>query len=380
MHPFRIKQDNKFLDGVNYQLHYGFDFGENKALPGLGLHDERRLELFRNDLGRLTECGIHSIRMNIFSDGRSGIVYDGTGGAVGVQACVVEALLGVLCAAEENDVVVSFVMLDHKIAERAEWIDAAQPESGTKQGHSRLLLTAAGREEMIRNVCQPVLQQLGRSKPASLLSFELVNEPESLIQGLSPNPFMQRHLPRGEFEEFKTFMRSFRDLVHQETGAQFTVGSLALKHAAVWLDVLDPGLDYLSVHYYGANGDPHYKALYTENTGINPLKTAKGLQSRIPLVWGEYAANGSSEFLNREYPQSFPRAIDFLEEALNNGAKGAYAWALRSGIGGWGDLFGPVPLETHKLFTARHASQIEFLGSRPPLLSDAAANHGERAG
>jgi hypothetical protein len=380
MHPFRITHDSKFLDGVNYQLHYGFDFGENKAFPGLGLHDESRLELFRKDLARLTECGIHSIRMNVFSDGRSGIVYDGTGGAVDVQASVIQGLLSVLRAAEENDVAVSFVMLDHKIAERAEWIDPAKPESRTKQGHSRLLLTAPGREEMIRNVCQPVLQQLGRSKPASLLSFELVNEPESLIQGLSPNPFMQRHLPRGEFEELKAFMRSFRDLVHRETGAQFTVGSLALKHADVWLDVLDPDRDYLSVHFYGANGDPPYKDIYKGNASMNPLKTAKGLQSRIPLVWGEYAANGSSEFLNRKYPQSFPRVIDFLEEVLENGAKGAYAWALRSGIGGWGDLFGPVPLAAHKLFTARHASQIEFLGSMPPLLSDVAENSGEQTG
>jgi hypothetical protein len=74
MHPFRIKYDSKFLDGANYGLHYGFDFGENKALPGRGLDDERRLELFRNELARLPECGIQAIQMNVFSNGRSGIV------------------------------------------------------------------------------------------------------------------------------------------------------------------------------------------------------------------------------------------------------------------------------------------------------------------
>jgi hypothetical protein len=92
----------------------------------------------------------------------------------------------------------------------------------------------------------------------------------------------------------------------------------------------------------------------------------QGLQRVIPVVWGEYAANGSSEFFNQEFPQSFSRASQFLEDALNHGVKGAYAWALRSGLGKWGDVFGPVPLEEHRLFTARNAHRIEFAGGLPP--------------
>lgn len=95
----------------------------------------------------------------------------------------------------------------------------------------------------------------------------------------------------------------------------------------------------------------------------------KGLQKKIPIVWGEYAANGSSEFVNQRFPQGFSKACQFLEDALNNHVKGAYAWAVRSGTGDWGDSFGPVPLEQHRNFTAMHAHRIEFAGALPPSLS-----------
>jgi len=345
MATFTITDQSDFIDGVNYQLQYGFDFGTHAAVPNLGLHNKERLRQVWQDFALLSDHGVRSVRMNVFNDGRTGIVFDGNLRPLAVQESVILGTLSVLRAAADCNLLVSLVMLDHKFAEQMEWIDAGKPELGTKQGHGRLLLTGAGREEMLSNVFRPLLQQIGREAPTSLLSFELVNEPESLIEGLSTDPFMQMRLPRSDLPEFKGFMRAFRDLVHQETEAQFTVGSIALKHAHIWLDVLDPRLDYLSVHYYGLNHEPPYDALYGE--------TVKRLQGNIPVVWGEYAANGFADYVNYLYPQQFSTASQFLEDALKHNIKGAYAWALRSGVGAWGDTFGPVPLDQHRAFATR---------------------------
>ncbi len=364
---FRINRESNFIDGVNYQHRYGFDFGEHRSIPALGLHHEAGLQEVRKDFALLAGNGVHAVRMNVFTDGRSGIAYDSSGNPLGLQDAVVEGVLNVLRAAEHNNIVVSLVMLDHKFAERAEWIDRQKPEFGTKQGHARLLLTEAGRRELMNRVFIPLLQQLGQAKAPSLLSFELVNEPESLVGRLSTDTAMQMLLPSADMDKFKAYMRAFRDLARKETGAQFTIGSLALKYAGIWLDVLDSDLDYLSIHYYGQNDEPPYQALYEDNVEEYPLKTVKGLQRMIPVVWGEYAANGSSEVLNAELPQTFSTSFQFLEDALNNQVKGAFAWALRSGIGEWGDLFGPVPLDQHRMFTAKHAPRIAFTGGVPPV-------------
>lgn len=365
----RISRDSKFLDGVNYQLHYGFDFGDHRAIPGLGLHHAERLDLLKKDFAQIAENGIHSVRMNVFTDGRTGIVYDGVERAIGVQDSVVTGMVNVLREAAASKIFVSFVMLDHKFAERAEWIDRNKPALGTKQGHARLIATGPGRNELLCNVFEPLLQSIGKKRPQNLLSFEVVNEPESLIQGLSTDTFIQRYIPLEELDQFKIYMRAFRNIARDETGAQFTVGSFALRHAAMWLDVLDPARDYLSIHYYGRKDEPRYQALYRTNRRSNPLKTVKGLQKRIPIVWGEYAANGASDFVNSRYPQKFSHASQFLEDALKNHVKGAFAWALRSGLGDWGDCFGPVPLEQHRRFTALHARHVEFAGALPPALS-----------
>lgn len=366
MGVFRITHESKFIDGVNYQLHYGYDFGEHNSAPGMGLHSEERLEQVRKDFSMLAASGVHSVRVNVFTDGRAGIIFDDKGRALGVQDSVARGLLNVLHVADDNNIVASLVMLDHTFAERTERLDRRRPEIGAKQGHGRVLMTEAGRNELLNNVFKPLLQELSKEKPASLFSIELVNEPESLIEGLSTDTNMPGLLPAADLGKFKAFVRTFRDLVHQETGAQFTVGSLAVRHADMWLDVLDPACDYLSIHYYGRNDEPPFHALYDENVSAAPLKTVRGLQRKIPMVWGEYAANGSSEFVNQRFPQGFSKACQFLEDALNNHVKGAYAWAVRSGTGDWGDLFGPVPLEQHRKFTAMHAHRIEFAGALPP--------------
>jgi hypothetical protein len=276
-----------------------------------------------------------------------------------MEPTTITGLRKVIAAARANNIQLSFVMLDHTFAEGPIAVDSNQPQLGTKQGHGALLRNAQSRQQLLNNVLQPILDEIGRN-PANVLSVELINEPESLIGGWStsrnmPNLIAQRDLP-----DFKQFMRDFRDQVHA-SGAQFTIGSLALRFAANWLDVLDPSRDYLSIHYYAQNGEPPYNDLY------QPLGELKSLQAQIPVVWGEYAANGANEFPPNA-PQQFANGQQFLEDSDSGGMKGAIAWSFYDGFGNPGDMYGIPPLAEHRNFTGDHSLRIEFAGGKPPAL------------
>jgi hypothetical protein len=359
MGNIRITRQSNFLDGIAYpSLHYGYDFGSTSE----GLHNPARIAEVNRDFAEFSRNGVHLVRMNVFTDGRlgSGIVFDQQGNPTGIDlpstalgniSPTIIGLRNVIAAARANNIQLSFVMLDHTYAEG--------PGSETdQQGHGALFRNAQSRQQLL-NVLQPFLDEIGRD-PANVLSVELINEPESLIGGWSTNRNMPNLLAQRDDPAFKQFMRDFRDRVHA-AGAQFTVGSLALRFAANWLDVLDPARDYLSIHYYAQNGEPPYSDLY------QPLGQLKSVQARIPVVWGEYAANGANEFPNANIPQQFGSTRQFLEDSLNGGMKGGFAWAFY-GPRGQGDMFGIPPLGEHRNFTADHSLRIEFAGGRPPAL------------
>lgn len=359
MGNIRITRQSNFLDGIAYpSLHYGYDFGGTSE----GLHNPARIAEVNRDFAEFSRNGVHLVRMNVFTDGRpgSGIVFDQQGNPTGIEPTTITGLRNVIAAARANNIQLSFVMLDHTFAEGAIDVDSNQPQLGTKQGHGALLRNAQSRQQLLNNVLQPILDEIGRN-PANVLSVELVNEPESLIGGWSTNQNMPNLIAQRDLPAFKQFMRDFRDQVHA-SGAQFTVGSLALRFAGNWLDVLDPARDYLSIHYYAQNGEPPYNDLY------QPLGQLKSLQAAIPVVWGEYAANGANEFPNPNVPQQFGSTRQFLEDSLNGGMKGGFAWSFYDGIGRRGDMFGFPPLAEHRNFTADHSLRIEFAGGRPPAL------------
>jgi hypothetical protein len=373
MGTVRITRQGKFLDGVAYpSLHYGFDFGDGPRGTNLGLHHKARIDKVNADFAELASNGIHSVRMNVFADGRTGIDFNHRSRQIQVQDSVLVGLGKVLDAAKANNIHLSLVMLDHKFAEgQLPIVDANNQEVGKKQGHGVVLKSPLLRKQLLDNVFRKVLERIGNDP--NLLSVELINEPESLIDGMSTNDEIKNAdslIPQAELGDFKAYLREFRDLVHNTTGAQFTVGSLALKFAGEWLDVLDPQRDYLSIHYYGENDEPPYSDIYRRTLldRLTGRQTLKELQSRIPVVWGEYPAQGAREFQSPKV-QPFDTTLQFLDDALRNGIKGGYGWSFYSAKGErGGESFGPIPWKAHQEFTARNALRIEFGGGSAPAL------------
>lgn len=362
MGTFRITNAGKFIAGANYSSSY---VPLSDGLPGhdSGFDSPVKVERLSKDFKNFSANGIHAVRMPLFSDGRTGggIIFD-KDHPIGIEKeRIQKSIDNILRVAKENNIYVSFVLLDHQFCFKE--VSMAKPgvkldiDPGTKSGHGRTIADPNLRKELINNVAIPVLNMIGKN--SNVLSFEFINEPESIFQRNTfvkgangpMNPKVEVPLSRKDMESFKDTLREFRDHVHTITGAQFTAGSLSITLANEWVSganpVLDPKVDYLSPHYYGQNNEPPYKEIYNS--------VLKELQDSIPVVWGEYAANGSLIYPALPFPRpEFRNAMEFLDDALNNKIKGTFGWSA-------GDLqFGEFPMEMHKQFVKRNQGSIEL--------------------
>ncbi len=377
MGNMRIDNESSgFIVGVAYNLHFGFDFGDQLRIqtdkgvsvmpPGLddpGRNDPKRADTVMDDFRKLRESGVNAVTIKLFTDGRTGIDFDpkDPGRALGVQKSVFKGLENVMKIAGANGIAVQIVLFDHTFA--AKEAGLLDPKEGRKQlgperkqGHLQALANPDNRELLLRNVIAPVLKYLrGRS---NLLAVELVNEPESIIEGMHLNKG-QKGIPKAQTEAFKEYMRTVRDLVH-DAGAQFTVGCLGIAYAKQWLDVIDPQRDFISVHYYenSQNLDPKYGSLYGADSELMKLHKAG-----VTVVFGEYAGSG--------YGKVGTKA--FLEDARAHGiVKGALgAWSMYDGNGKPGAANFLVPLDDLRHFRLLNP----FSWHRGPAVARDGLNH-----
>ncbi len=386
MGDMRVSNDGSFIVGVAYNQRYGYDFGNQLRIQTnqgvsqgpTGLDDPDRAKQMISDFQKLAANGVNAVSIKVFADGRTGIDFDpkDPGRALKVQDSVYTGLDNVMKAAVANGLAVQLVLFDHLFAEKGESL--VTPTKGLyqtgpeqKQGHVTAFSDPGNRALLLQNVIAPLLDHLGANP--NLLSVELVNEPESILQSMHCN--VKEGIPANQTAGFKEYMRMVRDLVHDSTGAQFSVGSLGVAYAKEWLDVIDPNQDYLSIHYYENkyNRDPRYDSLYGPNSGISKLQ-----QAGVPVIFGEYAANGYGKV----------GAEEFLEGARAHGVQGGIAWAMYDPNGNLGEApaksgsanFGPLPLDDFRHFrllnpdkTQRRSSPPERKGGFWKRLFDAVA-------
>jgi hypothetical protein len=373
MGDMRVTSNGGFIVGVAYNQHYGYDFGDQVKVqtnqgvtPGpLGLDQPKQQAKMMSDFQKLAANGVNTVSIKLFADGRTGIDFDpkNPGRAIKVQESVYRGLDNVMTAASANGIAVQLVLFDHLFAESAAKLvestkDVHQTGQESKQGHLTAFTDAANREQLLQNVIAPVLQYLG-SNP-NLLSVELINEPESILASMHGT--LQKNIPQSQTEVFKDYMRTVRDLVHDTTGAQFTVGSMGVGFVKQWLDVIDPAQDYLSIHYYenASNRDPRYASLYGPKTDIAQLQRAG-----VPLIFGEFAANGYGKKIGAE---------QFLEDARAHGIRGGIAWAMYDADGNLGEKqpkggtanFGRIPLDDFRHFRLLNPGLVRRVSAPQP--------------
>lgn len=350
MGNMRINKESGFIVGVAYNLHFGFDFGNQLRIQtdqGVrvappGLDDPKRAATVMDDFRKLRESGVNAVTIKLFTDGRTGIDFDpkDPGRALNVQkASVFKGLDNVMKIAAANGIAVQIVLFDHTFAgEAAGLLDpkdtGKQTSPEKKQGHLQALANPDNRELLLKNVIEPVLKHL--SGKTNLLAVELVNEPESIIEGMHGKKGAS--IPKAQTQSFKEYMRTVRDLVH-DAGAQFTVGCLGIGYAKEWLDVIDPHRDFISVHYYENrhNLDPKYGSLYGADSELMKLHKAG-----VTVVFGEYAGSGYGKVGTEAFLK------DAHAHGIVQGALGA--WSMYDGNGKPGAANFLVPLNDLRHF------------------------------
>lgn len=306
-----------WLHGCNYPwstdgrtVFYGLDFGGNIWGSHLGV-STRRAAVAR-DFDALAALGFTTVRWFVFADGRSGIVYRGSGIPAGLDAHVLDDMDAALEIARDAGIGLVLVALDHRWMFRLPY------------GRGGVLLTEAGRDALFDCVLLPLLHRYGPSGPRadlalSVAAWELMNEPDWVIREWRKD--LSREVDRPlPLDVAAALVARFSDAVHRLTGALATLGAGRARNLTAWDDDA-LGLDLLQVHYYPDTWRPQ---LDIDVSG----RPAAAFGLSRPVILGE--------FPGRE-------AGTFLEFAHASGYAGAWPWSF-SGTDAYGRLPAGPPI------------------------------------
>jgi hypothetical protein len=347
-----------YLHGCNYPwstdgttVFYGMDFGANVWGSHLGVSTRR--DAVARDFARIAALGFTVARWFLFCDGRAGIVYDDAGVPERVDSHLFADLDAALEIAREVGVRVSFVLFDHRLLFRGVRETIADPVTGAllearlPEGRARMLLSAAGRDALLRRVIEPLVRRYGPAGDRgdladSVLAYEFMNEPDFVIEEWERD--LSSHVARPlPFEIAAELVARVSDIVHTHSRAMTTMAAARLHNLWAWDDD-GLGLDVLQVHSYPDTRHPERDA---DVFGAH----AATLGVRRRVILGEFPGDPA-----RHPPNASPSPwtlTEYLEFALAGGYAGAWPWSF-SGTDGYGS----VPQEPLLLFAKRHPELV----------------------
>jgi hypothetical protein len=350
-----------YWHGCNYPwstdgstIYYGLDFGANVWGSHLGVSTRR--EAIARDFSRMAALGFTVVRWFVFTDGRSGIVYDDRGMPAGVDSYFFADLDAALEIARAVEIGLVLVLLDHRWMFDGVRDMIADPATGAlfearlPDGRSRVLRERGGRMALLGRVFEPMLRRYGRHGAAAdlgaqIAAVELMNEPDFVVEewerDLSSR--VKRPLP---FEALADLTTQLSELVHRYTTALTTMGCARVHNLWAWDDPL-LGLDFLQLHSYPDHRHPERDV----DVFGSP---AAALGMRKPVVLGEFPGDA----LTHHPPGASPPPTtlgEYLEFAVTSGYAGAWPWSF-SGT----DDYRTVPEEPLRAFARRHPDLVNL--------------------
>jgi hypothetical protein len=313
----------RYCHGANYpwtkcadgKSNYGLDFGANIW----GTHEgvSTKYDLVKRDFVEMASLDFKIVRWFVFCDGRGGITFDKNGLPVGLAENFFADMDAALEIAEETNIKLDLVLLNHS------WMfDRSVNEEGTiLDGHPEVLNSQTGREFLLRNIFLPTF--LRYAKNPWVFAWEIMNEPDFIINGLDSNKKLVTH-PMS-MVDFKLFARSVADAVHTNTLSKVTIGGGRVKYLHFWDDDA-LGLDFLQVHPYSDFFDmPGDDTLYN--------RRYRDLKLKRPLVIGEFPTNADKQVAASDDHTTFRQYLDYC---LHSGFAGSWLWSFNSvdGLGG----------------------------------------------
>lgn len=354
-----------FWHGCNYPwstdgatVYYGLDFGANIWGSHLGV-TTRRAQIER-DFTRMATLGFTVARWFVFTDGRSGIVFDDEGWPAAIDAQAFADVDAALEIAGRAGIRINFVLFDHR------WMFDGVPdvvadvatgalfETRLPRGRARVLHTRVGREALVTNIIAPLVLRYGhRGERADLgahvFAFEFMNEPDFIVEEWEQDLSARVRKPIGfaALAELVSWLSAF---VHAQTNAMTTMSCARVEHLWAWDDpALD--LDCVQVHTY-----PDVRYPDRDRDVFGTPAAALGMTRR--LILGEFPGDGPQQHPKGSSPPEWT-LDDYLEFAVTQGYAGAWPWSF-SGTDGYGSF----PEEPLRAFAKRYPDLVNPLALR----------------
>jgi hypothetical protein len=287
---WRDRDPDRFVVGVNVPwVNYGTDIGANAWSPLGGLsHQPSALERLDRTFATLARDGLSVARVFLLCDARSGVVFDGDGRPLGLDAAVFPDLDAMLAAARRHRVGLMAVLLDFHLCGPSRIVNGVQ-----LGGRSQLISDPAASRAFVDLALRPIVERYADDD--ALIAWDVMNEPEWCLRGPL---FTQTAV---SFEALQRFLSEAVRCVKNTARQPVTIGC-----AGTWrLDLVRPlDLDFYQVHWYDRFGWPSLARPVGE----------LGLRDR-PVILGEFA--GRHERLD-----------EVLDAARQAGYEGALVWSV----------------------------------------------------
>lgn len=274
------KQSFAASSGANLPwINYGWDVGRN---PWGGEHGgfSSNTDRLESDFAFLKEHGVSLVRVFVFCDLRSAVLFDESGNPTGFDSFALADLDALVNAARSAGLSLIPVLFDYGLA------NGVSEEGGAPIGEHPDLITDAAKREALCDLLSQVFRRFRGS--SAIRAWEVMNEPEYASA-----------VPSADLEQF------VRDVVSavraEDPEAKVTVGCRNRGDVARWGGF---GLDFYQFHYYDSM------------SGTFPLDyPVAQLDMDKPVLIGELQ------------PTEVPAKMD---TAYGNGYMGALFWSLNA--------------------------------------------------
>ena len=287
---WRYRQDFGDIDGL--------DGNGNRKLAWTGIGVSRERNAIDQAFGKLRQSGVRAVVWFLFADGAAAPDFDKNGFVIGLDQSFVNDYKTAVEIAEENDVAIIWVLIDH------EWVKPKETgnNGALLYGHADVIEDAQKRRSFFEKALKPLLQMYPTNK--HIAGWIVVNEPEvALEQGYVSE------------ENLSGFIRETCQTIRENTRQQpVSVGHLDLESLLKYhRDHKDIEFDFYAFHHYKTYMPP----------AVAQIRKQMGEADNKPIYIGEFSLNVPSR------PRPVSDLRQFAKWSRLLGYAGVWPWAVK---------------------------------------------------